>query len=274
MLTMTLALSSCANASGSKSASAGNNVAEAPSEQGIQSNVSRTKVKSYKIRIVNEFPHDVTSYTQGLFFYGGEMYESTGLNGKSTFRKVDIKTGKPLCRLDFDKKYFLEGSVEKDGNIYMLTWMNGVAFVYDAKTLEYKSTFSYPREGWGLTTDGKSLIASDGTANLYFMDDSFKTVRKLTVKLNGRPVRDLNELEYIDGKIWANVYLTDMIVIIDPADGNVTGIVDCSGLLPENLRTEDTDVLNGIARNPVDGKLYLTGKNWSRLYEVALVEVK
>ena len=276
MLTMTLALSSCANASGSKSASAGNNVVEAPSEQGIQSNASRTKVKvtGYKIQIVNEFPHDVTSYTQGLFFSGGEMYESTGLNGKSTFRKVDIKTGKPLYRLDFDKKYFLEGSVEKDGNIYMLTWMNGVAFVYDAETLEYKSTFSYPREGWGLTTDGKSLIASDGTANLYFMDDSFKTVRKLTVKLNGRPVRDLNELEYIDGKIWANVYLTDMIVIIDPADGNVTGIVDCSGLLPENLRTEDTDVLNGIARNPVDGKLYLTGKNWSRLYEVALVEVK
>lgn len=276
MLTMTLAMYSCANASGSKSASAGNNVVEAPSEQGIQSNVSRTKVKvtGYKIQIVNEFPHDVTSYTQGLFFYGGEMYESTGLNGKSTFRKVDIKTGKPLYRLDFDKKYFLEGSVEKDGNIYMLTWMNGVAFVYDAKTLEYKSTFSYPREGWGLTTDGKSLIASDGTANLYFMDDSFKTMRKLTVKLNGRPVRDLNELEYIDGKIWANVYLTDMIVIIDPADGNVTGIVDCSGLLPENLRTEDTDVLNGIARNPVDGKLYLTGKNWSRLYEVALVEVK
>lgn len=276
MLTMTLALYSCANASGSKSASAGNNVVEASSEQGIQSNVSRTKVKvtGYKIQIVNEFPHDVTSYTQGLFFYGGEMYESTGLNGKSTFRKVDIKTGKPLYRLDFDKKYFLEGSVEKDGNIYMLTWMNGVAFVYDAKTLEYKSTFSYPREGWGLTTDGKSLIASDGTANLYFMDDSFKTGRKLTVKLNGRPVRDLNELEYIDGKIWANVYLTDMIVIIDPADGNVTGIVDCTGLLPENLRTEDTDVLNGIARNPVDGKLYLTGKNWSRLYEVALVEVK
>lgn len=276
MLTMALALYSCANASGSKSVSAGNNVVEAPSEQGIQSNVSRTKVKvtGYKIQIVNEFPHDVTSYTQGLFFYGGEMYESTGLNGKSTFRKVDIKTGKPLYRLDFDKKYFLEGSVEKDGNIYMLTWMNGVAFVYDAETLEYKSTFSYPREGWGLTTDGKSLIASDGTANLYFMDDSFKTVRKLTVKLNGRPVRDLNELEYIDGKIWANVYLTDMIVIIDPADGNVTGIVDCSGLLPENLRTEDTDVLNGIAKNPVDGKLYLTGKNWSRLYEVALVEVK
>ena len=276
MLTMTLALSSCANASGSGSAASGSNVSEVRSGQGTPSNVSRTKVKvtGYKIQIVNEFPHDVTSYTQGLFFYGGEMYESTGLNGKSTFRKVDIKTGKPLYRLDFDKKYFLEGSVEKDGNIYMLTWMNGVAFVYDAKTLEYKSTFSYPREGWGLTTDGKSLIASDGTANLYFMDDSFKTERKLTVKLNGRPVRDLNELEYIDGKIWANVYLTDMIVIIDPADGNVTGIVDCSGLLPENLRTEDTDVLNGIARNPVDGKLYLTGKNWSRLYEVALVEVK
>lgn len=232
------------------------------------------KVRQYKAQVVAEYPHDRTSYTQGLFFYDGQMYESTGLNGKSTFRKVDIRTGKALYRLNFDRRYFLEGSVEKGGNIYMLTWQNNVAFVYDAKTLKYKKSYSYPREGWGLTTDGKSLIASDGSANLYFLDDDFRTARKVTVRLNGRPVNDLNELEYIDGKIWANVYLTDLIVIVNPADGNVEATVDCSGLLPSRLRYDDTDVLNGIAYNPQNGKIYLTGKNWCRLYEIKLAEVK
>lgn len=232
------------------------------------------KVRQYKAQVVAGYPHDRTSYTQGLFFYDGQMYESTGLNGKSTFRKVDIRTGKALYRLNFDRRYFLEGSVEKDGNIYMLTWQNNVAFVYDAKTLKYKKSYSYPREGWGLTTDGKSLIASDGSANLYFLDDDFRTARKVTVRLNGRPVNDLNELEYIDGKIWANVYLTDLIVIVNPADGNVEATVDCSGLLPSRLRYDDTDVLNGIAYNPQNGKIYLTGKNWCRLYEIKLAEIK
>lgn len=229
-------------------------------------------VKHYKLQVVNTFPHDRTSYTQGLFFYDGNMYESTGLNGKSTFRKVDIKTGKAVSRLNFDKKYFLEGSVEKDGKIYMLTWENNVAFVYDAATLQYKSSYSYPREGWGLTTDGKSLIASDGSSYLYFMDDSFQVQRKLNVRMEGRPVKFLNELEYIDGRIWANVYMSDMIVIINPSNGNVDGVIDCTGLLPRQLRYEDTDVLNGIAHNPEDGRIYLTGKNWCRLYEVRIVE--
>lgn len=240
----------------------------------LASSCVNAKVRQYKAQVVAEYSHDRTSYTQGLFFYDGQMYESTGLNGKSTFRKVDIRTGKALFRLNFDRRYFLEGSVEKDGNIYMLTWQNNVAFVYDAKTLKYKKSYSYPREGWGLTTDGKTLIASDGSANLYFLDDDFRTARKLTVRLNGRPVNDLNELEYIDGKIWANVYLTDLIVIINPADGNVEATVDCSGLLPSRLRYDDTDVLNGIAYNPQNGKIYLTGKNWCRLYEIKLAEIK
>lgn len=239
----------------------------------LASSCVNAKVRQYKAQVVAEYPHDRTSYTQGLFFYDGQMYESTGLNGKSTFRKVDIRTGKALYRLNFDRRYFLEGSVEKDGNIYMLTWQNNVAFVYDAKTLKYKKSYSYPREGWGLATDGKSLIASDGSANLYFLDDDLRTARKVTVRLNGRPVNDLNELEYIDGKIWANVYLTDLIVIVNPADGNVEATVDCSGLLPSRLRYDDTDVLNGIAYNPQNGKIYLTGKNWRRLYEIKLVEV-
>ncbi len=230
------------------------------------------RVKQYKLQVVNSFPHDRTSYTQGLFFYAGAMYESTGLNGKSTFRKVDISTGKALSKLTFDRKYFLEGSVEKDGDIYMLTWQNQLAFVYDAATLEYKASYSYPREGWGLTTDGKHLVASDGSARLYFMDDNFRQVRTITVKMDGRPVRYLNELEYIDGKIWANVYMSDLILIINPESGNVEGVVDCTGLLPRQLQYEDTDVLNGIAYNPADGSIYLTGKNWCRLYEVKIVE--
>ena len=230
------------------------------------------RVKQYKLQVVNSFPHDRTSYTQGLFFYAGAMYESTGLNGKSTFRKVDISTGKALSKLTFDRKYFLEGSVEKDGNIYMLTWQNQLAFVYDAATLEYKASYSYPREGWGLTTDGKHLVASDGSARLYFMDDNFRQVSTITVKMDGRPVRYLNELEYIDGKIWANVYMSDLILIINPESGNVEGVVDCTGLLPRQLQYEDTDVQNGIAYNPADGSIYLTGKNWCRLYEVKIVE--
>ena len=185
-----LSLASCANASGSKAPASDAAPVQNAADVGNVSGGERQKVavKRYKLQVVNEFPHDVTSYTQGLFFYNGEMYESTGLNGKSTFRKVDIATGKPSFRLDFDRKYFLEGSVEKDGSIYMLTWMNNVAFVYDAKTLTYKSTFSYPREGWGLTTDGKDLIATDGTSEMYFLDDSFRTLRSVHVKMNGRPV--------------------------------------------------------------------------------------
>ena len=231
-------------------------------------------VKEYTLEVVAEYPHDTESYTQGLFFDQGQMYESTGVHGKSTFRKVDLETGKALQRLDFDKKYFVEGSVMWKGNLYILTWESRLAFVYDAETLEYKSTWKYPREGWGITTDGKNLIASDGSANIYFMDENFALDRKILVRLNERPVRFLNELEYIDGKIWANVYTSNEIVIINPKDGKIQGVIDCRGLLPSHLRTDTTDVLNGIAYDEKTGKIYLTGKNWPRLYEVRLVERK
>lgn len=231
-------------------------------------------VKEYKLEVVAEYPHDTGSYTQGLFFHDGQMYESTGLHGKSTFRKVDLETGEALEKLNFDKKYFVEGSVIWNGNLYILTWESRVAFIYDAETLEYKSSWKYPREGWGITTDGKHLIASDGTANLYFMDENFAQKKKVLVTIDDRPVRFLNELEYIDGKIWANVYTADEIVIIDPKDGKIEGVIDCRGLLPRDLRTPDTDVLNGIAYDEKTGKIYLTGKNWPKLYEVRLVEKK
>ena len=232
------------------------------------------KVKEYKVKVVKEYPHDTGSYTQGLFFYKGDMYESTGQYGSSTFRKVDLATGEPLEKLDFNRKYFVEGSVVLGDNLYILTWESRVAFIYDANTLEYKATYSYPREGWGLTTDGKELIASDGSSKLYFLDGDYKLQRAVDVKLDGRPVRNLNELEYIDGKVWANVYTTDLIVIINPSTGAVEATVDCTGLLPAKLREPRTDVLNGIALDPATGKIYLTGKYWKRLYEIELVEKK
>ena len=186
------------------------------------------KVRQYKVKVVKEYPHDEMSYTQGLFFQGDRMIETTGQWGESTLRLVDLATGKALKKFDFDKKYFLEGSVQLGDNIYILTWKNKVAFIYDAKTLAYKQTYSYAREGWGLTTDGKSLIASDGSARLYWLDEQLKQQKSLTVKMNGRPVNQLNELEWIDGRIWANVYMTDMIVIINPETGVVEATVDCN----------------------------------------------
>ena len=231
-------------------------------------------VKQYKVEIIKEYPHDTGAYTQGLFFDGGRFYESTGQFGESSFREVELATGKVLSKMNFQQKYFGEGSVMLNGNLYILTWLNKVAFVYDAKTLEYKQTYSYPREGWGLTTDGKSLIASDGSSRLYFLSPEFKQERYVDVKMDGRAVRNLNELEYIDGKVWANIYMTDLIVIINPADGTVEASIDCSGLLPKKLREPRTDVLNGIAQDPATGKIYLTGKYWPRLYEVRLVPKK
>ncbi len=232
------------------------------------------KVKNYRLNVVREYPHDTSSYTQGLFWHEGQLYESTGQLGESTMRIVDLETGKALRRLNFEAKYFAEGSVILDGELFILTWTNKVAFIYDAATLEYKQTYSYPREGWGLTTDGKSLIASDGSSNLYFMDNRFQVEKTVKVTLDGRPVRLLNELEWIDGKIWANVYTTDSIMIIDPKSGEVEATINCSGLLDRSLRTPRTDVLNGIAYNPADGKIYLTGKYWPKMFEIELKETK
>lgn len=234
---------------------------------------SQAQVKEYGVKVVKEFPHDRGAYTQGLFFHEGVLYETTGQYGVSSIRTVDLESGQPIVRKNLSNKYFGEGSVVLDGVLYVLTWTNKVAFRYDPSTLSYKGTVSYPREGWGITTDGRQLIASDGSATLYFMDASLKVQRRLQVTLNGRPLRNLNELEWIDGKVWANVYLTDLIAIINPDSGKVEATIDCTGLLPASLRTRDTDVLNGIAQDAA-GQVYLTGKNWPRLYQVELVKKK
>jgi len=232
---------------------------------------SQAQVKQYGIKVVKEYPHRTDAYTQGLFFQDGILWETTGQYGESTIRTVDLASGEPTQLKKLNAKYFGEGSVILDGVLYVLTWTNKVAFKYDAATLTYQKTLSYPREGWGITTDGKQLIASDGSANLFFLDKDLKLLKRLPVTMNGRSLRYLNELEWIDGKIWANVYTTDTIVIINPADGKVEAAIDCSGLLPSKLRKKDTDVLNGIALD-AEGRIYLTGKKWPRLYQVELVK--
>lgn len=234
---------------------------------------ARVPVKRYMAKVVAEYPHDRTSYTQGLFFYGGCMYESAGQYGESSFRKVDFKTGNVLQRMDFESRYFVEGSVALNGRVYVLTWRERACFVYDVNTWSYLGQFYNPGEGWGLTTDGTSLVISDGTSSISFLNPSdFSTIRKIDVTLNGKAVNLLNELEYIDGKIWANVLMSDDILVIDPGSGEVTSVIDCSGVYPPSSRGAGDDVFNGIAYDPSDGAVYVTGKYWGKLYKIELIE--
>ena len=230
---------------------------------------SSAQVKEYKVKVTAEYPHDAHAYTQGLFFHDGVLYETTGQWGESSIRTVDLETGEVTAIKKLSSKYFGEGSVILGDDLYVLTWTNKLAFRYDAKTLTYKATLPFPREGWGLTTDGRQLIASDGSSTLYFLDKDMKVQKRLRVTLRDRSLQYLNELEWIDGKIWANVYTLDMIAIINPSNGKVEATVDCRGLLPASLRTKDTDVLNGIAVDS-EGHVYLTGKNWPRMYRIEL----
>lgn len=228
-------------------------------------------VRQYVISSKQEIRHDLSAYTQGLFFYQGRMYESTGQYGESSFREVDPATGKVLRQETFPGNYFGEGACAVDGMAYILTWYEGVCFVYDIETFTKLAELPYQGQGWGLTSNGSSLIMSNGTSVLSFRDPvTFMEQRTLEVKSGLRPVHYLNELEYIDGKIWANVYGQDYIVIIDPVSGKVTGRIDCSGLLDARSRTSSTDVLNGIAYNQEDGSLYLTGKYWPKMYKVTV----
>lgn len=228
-------------------------------------------VKEYGIAAKEAIRHDMSAYTQGLFFHDGYLYESTGQYGESSFRKVDPATGKVLRQEVFPARYFGEGSCVFDGRAYILTWYEGTCFVYDIETFTKLAEFPYQGEGWGLTTDGRSLIMSDGTSTLSFRDPvTFLEQRTLTVRDGGREVPFINELEYIDGEIWANVYGLDEIYIIDPVSGSVTAKVDCRGLLDSRYRTSAVDVFNGIAYNPADNSLYLTGKYWPMMYKVTV----
>ena len=230
-------------------------------------------LKTYGYKVEEVLPHDVTSYTQGLFFHEGQLYESAGQYGESSMRKVELSSGKVTERVNFDRNYFVEGSCILDGRLFILTWREHECLVYDPVTMTKLGSFRYQGEGWGLTTDGKYLIMSDGTSTIRFLDPStFVEKKSVTVTKKGQKVLYLNELEYIDGDLWANIYGTDMIAIINPDDGVVKALVNCSGLLPSNLRKSWTDVLNGIAYDETTGSIYLTGKYWPRMYRIKLVK--
>jgi glutamine cyclotransferase len=224
----------------------------------------------YSYEVVHTYPHDPKAFTQGLVFLDGALLESTGLNGQSTLRKVELETGKVLKQVQVPARYFAEGLALLNGKLYQLTWQDGKGFVYDLENFRLEMEFSYAGEGWGLATDGHFLIQSDGTERLRFIDPvTFEVKRTVSVSNQGQPVNRLNELEYIKGEIFANVWGTDLVARIDPATGKVLGIIDFTGLLSPEDRAK-TDVLNGLAYDPKADRLFVTGKLWPRLFEVSL----
>jgi len=233
------------------------------------------KIPVQGFEIVREYPHDPAAFTQGLFFLDGHLYESTGQIGQSTVRKVRLNDGAVLQRADIPPPHFGEGIAPWNGSIVGVTWQSGTGFRWNRKDFRKTGEFRYTGEGWGLTQDGKSLILSDGTPTLRFLDpSSMRETRRVRVTLNGKPLRNLNELEYVDGEILANVWMTDSIVRIDPASGAVKGIIDLSKLSATVGRSSRDDVLNGIAYDKVGRRLFVTGKNWPRLYEIKLTAAR
>jgi glutaminyl-peptide cyclotransferase len=223
-------------------------------------------------RVVNAYPHDANAYTQGLIWRDGFLYESTGQHGRSSIRKVKLETGEVVQRRDVDRVHFAEGLVDWQGELVQLTWQSEVAFVYDLITFTPRRTFKYSGEGWGLTRDGKGFILSDGSDQLRFLDPAtFAETRRVSVKAGNVPVDQLNELEFIRGEIWANVWHSNRIARIAPQTGRVTSWVDLSGLMSSGYRLDAEAVLNGIAFDPATGRLFVTGKLWPRLFEIQVV---
>lgn len=225
----------------------------------------------YGYRVIHVYPHDRGAFTQGLIWRDGYLYEGTGLHGESSLRKVRLETGRVVERHLLDRQYFGEGITEWGGRLLQLTWQSNLGFIYDRSSLKVRGTFRYPGEGWGLTCDRNRLIMSDGTATLRFLDpETFRETGRLKVQSGGRPLADLNELEFVQGEIYANLYRTDLIVKISPQTGNVTGWIDLGGLLPAADRRIPVDVLNGIAYDERGDRFFVTGKLWPKLFEIKL----
>ena len=230
------------------------------------------------VRVVASHPHDPQAFTQGLLVHDGVLFESTGQEGRSGVRQVELETGRVLRRADIPAPLFGEGIAVLHGRLYFLTWKSQRGFVYDAATLAPVDSFSYQGEGWGLTTDGERLYMSDGTSAIRVVDPAgFRTERTIRVTEAGRPVHYLNELEWVNGELWANVWMTELVARIDPSTGNVVGWIDLAGLLtPDERRAPNgqalVDVTNGIAHDPATGRLLVTGKLWPRIFVVEVVE--
>lgn len=228
-------------------------------------------VPIYGYEVVHAWPHDPGAYTQGLVFHDGKLLESTGQVGRSSLRRVELETGKVLQKVDVPEPYFAEGITLLKGKIYQLTWQHQLGFIYDAWTFEKIGKFNYQGEGWGLTNDGQSLILSDGTNRLRFLDPENFQVRKTIAVFDGSmPAIEINELEYVQGEIYANIWHADRIARIDPQTGRMVGWIDLTGLLARGEVHDEEAVLNGIAYDETNGRLFVTGKLWPKLFEIRL----
>lgn len=261
----------------------GNNIVKAISYHKDKKNTSQKsfdllsdiKPVEYTYKVVNEYPHDIKAYTQGLYWHDGFLYESTGLKGASTLRKVDLETGSIVQSHIIRNDFFCEGITLYKDRIIQLTWRSNVGFVYNKDDFSLMQKFNYPSEGWGITTIGDSLVMSDGTATLYYLStQTYTELQRLDVYDNKGPVTYLNELEFINGEIWANVYGKETIVRIDPKTGKVLSKIDFGTILHQTDMHKNIDVFNGIAYDKENNRLFVTGKNWPKLYEVTVFEKK
>lgn len=227
---------------------------------------------TYTYRVVHTYPHDSNAFTQGIIYLNGHLYESTGIEGRSSLREEDLESGRILKYQALSSRYFGEGLTNWGNTLVQLTWQTHTALVYDLNTFRFLRTFHYPYEGWGLTEDGKDLILSDGSSKLYFLDPAtFREVRRISVTDHGEPVDQLNELEFIHGEIYANIWHKNRIARIAPATGKVAGWIDLSGLLPAGSVTNPEAVLNGVAYDSAHDRLFVTGKLWPKIFEIKLV---
>ncbi len=226
----------------------------------------------YGYEIINAYPHDRNAFTQGLVFDDGVLYEGTGIRGESTLRTVELETGEVLKLYSLPAKFFGEGVTLWEDKLIQLTWRSGVGFVYDKESFRLLREFAYPTEGWGITHDEKRLIMSDGTSTLHFLDpNTFEETGRIEVRDRGVPITNLNELEYVKGEIYANVWRTNRIARISPETGQVVGWIDLEGLISEEDRSQPVDVLNGIAYDAKHDRLFVTGKYWPKLFEIELM---
>lgn len=233
------------------------------------------KTPHYTFKVVNAFPHDSEAFTQGLEYRGGFLYESTGLKGRSSLRKLRLETGEVLQRIDLPAEYFGEGITLFKNEIVQLTWQSHIGFVYDLRDFRQLRQFSYPGEGWGLANDGREIFMSDGTSEIRILDpDTLTEKRRFTVRDGTKQIRDLNELEYVEGEIYANIWQTDQIARISPRTGEVLGWIDLTGLLSPMYRLANGAVLNGIAYDATHKRLFVTGKLWPSLFEIRVVPKK
>ena len=272
-LTLALSLASVQCNAGANSGSTTNKTADANNGNAAAGNTAENTAApvKYGYEIVHIYPHDPGAFTQGLVFINGKLYEGTGQEGRSSLREVELQTGNVLKKVDVPEPYFAEGIALLNNKVYQLTWQHQVGFIYNADNFEQIGKFNYSGEGWGLTTDGHSLILSDGSNRIRFLDpDSFRVTKTIAVVDGNLPVNELNELEYVNGEIYANIWHDNRIVRLDPQTGKVLGWIDLAGIIPPAQLTDGEAVLNGIAYDAASRRLFVTGKLWPKLFEIKI----